>query len=108
VFVVTKPTVSGKDDLDRVADLTKHFGIPMVVCINKFDLNPGMAEHIGDISRTRGLPVIGKSRYDKAVTKTQIERKSVVEFTNGPDPKILKLSVTMRSIFWSRKRIQLL
>jgi MinD superfamily P-loop ATPase len=90
VIVVTEPTVSGKHDLERVADLTKHFGIPTVVCINKFDINPEMAEHIGDISNTRGLPVIGKIRYDKAVTKAQIERISVVEYTNGPVSEDIK------------------
>jgi len=84
VVIVTEPTVSGEHDLERVVDLTKHFGIPTAVCINKFDINPEMTKHIGDISNTRGLPVIGKIRYDKAVTRAQIERKSIVEFTNRP------------------------
>ncbi|MFB0525486.1 MAG: ATP-binding protein, partial [Phycisphaerae bacterium] len=39
VLAVTEPTVSGQHDLDRVVELTKHFQIPTLVCINKYDIN---------------------------------------------------------------------
>jgi len=55
VLVVTEPTLSGLHDLQRVSDLTKHFGIETLVCINKV-------------------------RYDRAFTEAQIQRKSLVEY----------------------------
>ncbi|MBN1845037.1 MAG: 4Fe-4S binding protein [Sedimentisphaerales bacterium] len=84
VLVVTEPTLSGRHDLERVADLTKHFGIETLICINKWDLNPEMTADIERLARQRGIPVAGKVRYDNAVTEAQIRRLSVVEYAaNG-------------------------
>ena len=46
VLVVTEPTLSGKHDLERVAQLTANFGIKTLVCINKADINPEMSRSI--------------------------------------------------------------
>ena len=80
VLVVTEPTLSGMHDLKRVVDLTRHFGIETLVCINKWDLNPDMAERIETQILRRGLKLAGKIRYDRAVTEAQIQRKSLVEY----------------------------
>ncbi len=84
VLIVTEPTVAGVHDLERVADLTKHFGIRTAVCVNKFDLNPEVTEEIMGRASSRGLEPAGRIRYDRAVTAAQVERKSVVEHTDGP------------------------
>ena len=83
VLIVTEPTLSGKHDLDRVAELAAGFKIPTLVAINKFDLNPDMATQIEEDVRKRNIKVIGKIRYDKAFTKAQIMKCSVVEYTGG-------------------------
>jgi len=80
VLVVTVPPLSGLHDLERVADLTRHFGIPALVCINKWDLNPEVSERIEARARERGLGLAGRVRYDRAVTEAQIQKKSVVEY----------------------------
>lgn len=38
-LVVTEPTVSGIHDLDRILKVTRHFGIPSGIVVNKYDLN---------------------------------------------------------------------
>ena len=80
VLIVTEPTLSGLHDLGRVADVARHFEIPGMVCVNKWDLNPQMAAEIERESSTRGLAVAGRVRYDQAVTEAQIRRQSVVEY----------------------------
>ena len=40
VLAVTEPTVSGEHDLKRVLSLARHFSIPALVCVNKWDINP--------------------------------------------------------------------
>jgi MinD superfamily P-loop ATPase len=65
--------------MERVADLTRHFGIPAMVCVNKWDLNPGIADDIESLAQKRGIQVAGRVRYDHSVTQAQIRRKSVVE-----------------------------
>jgi len=93
VLVVTEPTLSGLHDLDRVADLTAHFKIPTAVCVNKSDINPEMAEAIRKRCAERRLDVLGEIRYDAAVTRAQIDKKSVVEYDDGP------ASVDIRSLW---------
>ncbi|MEA3223168.1 MAG: ATP-binding protein [Thermodesulfobacteriota bacterium] len=85
VVIVTEPTVSGEHDLDRVHELANHFGIPAVVCINKYDINPEVTKRITDRSEACGMRIVGKIRYDKAFTKAQIVKSSVIEYyTQSP------------------------
>jgi MinD superfamily P-loop ATPase len=80
VLIVTEPTLSGLHDLQRVADLTKHFGAETLVCINKWDLNKDISAEIKRIARRQGLKMVGDVRYDRAVTEAQIAKQSVVEY----------------------------
>jgi MinD superfamily P-loop ATPase/predicted Fe-Mo cluster-binding NifX family protein len=83
VVVVTEPTLSGRHDLDRVAQLTAHFGIPTAVCINKWDINPQIAEAIEADVRDKGLVLAGRIDYDPAVTHAQVAEQTIVEYTQG-------------------------
>jgi len=79
VLVVTEPTVSGEHDLERVLSLARHFNIPTAICVNKWDINPGMTERIEDKAHRAGARVVGRIRYDRAVTQAQMQEKAVVE-----------------------------
>lgn len=84
VLIVTEPTMSGQHDLDRVLELTRHFKIPSAVCVNKWDLNPEVTEHIEGAARAAGAHVAPRIRYDRAATKAQLEEKALVEYqTDG-------------------------
>ncbi len=99
VLVVTEPTLSGLHDLQRVTDLTKHFGIETLVCINKWDLNEEIASQIEEQARRRGLKVTGKIRYDRAVTEAQIQKKSLVEYqSNGAATEIKQVWADVQSV----------
>lgn len=81
-LVVTEPTPSGLHDMERVADLTRHFAIPAAVCINKWDLNAGMSSLIEAKARDRSMTLAGRVRYDRTVTESQIEEKAIVEYAS--------------------------
>lgn len=78
-LIITEPTVSGWHDLERVLSLAGHFEIPAAVCVNKWDLNPEMAQQIERGAQEAGACVVGRIRYDAGVTRAQIEGLSVVE-----------------------------
>jgi len=80
VLIVTEPTLSGLHDLGRVAEVAKHFGIPALVCINKWDLNPEITATIERQAADHGLTSAGRVRYDQAVTYAQIRKQAVVEY----------------------------
>jgi len=83
VLIITEPTLSGKHDLGRVADLAASFGIPTLLCINKSDLNREITAQITEEAGNRGIKLAGKIRYDKAFTKAQIMKATVIEYTGG-------------------------
>jgi MinD superfamily P-loop ATPase len=83
VLVVTEPTVSGEHDLERVLSLTRHFGIPTAVCVNKWDLNPAMTKQIEEGACRSGARIVGRIRYEPGVTRAQIQGLALVE-TEAP------------------------
>ncbi|MCK5285070.1 MAG: ATP-binding protein [Alphaproteobacteria bacterium] len=89
VLVVTEPTLSGEHDLKRILELVKHFNIPAYVCVNKWDISPDMTKQIEKLALLMGASVLGRIRYDKNVTKAQIEALTVVE-TNAPSAQDIK------------------
>ncbi|MCF8092108.1 MAG: 4Fe-4S binding protein [Desulfotignum sp.] len=80
VLIVAEPSVSGIHDMKRVADLAAHFKVPAMVCINKFDLNPGQTREIEAIARDRHLEMAGKIPFDPAFTRAMIQIKTLVEY----------------------------
>jgi MinD superfamily P-loop ATPase len=79
VLAVTEPTVAGEHDLERVLSLTRHFDIPAAVCVNKWDLNVEMTERIEEKACRAGARIVGRIRYDRAVTLAQMRERAVVE-----------------------------
>ncbi len=77
--VVTEPTMSGVHDLERVLSLARHFGIPCAVCVNKWDINPGITEEIEAVTEKSGARAAGRVRYDTGVIRAMIDAKTVVE-----------------------------
>jgi len=83
VLIVTEPTLSGKHDMERVLSLAGHFGIPALVCTNKWDINPALADEIERQAKSAGAEIAGRVRYDRAVTSAQISARTVTEH-GGP------------------------
>lgn len=90
IVIVTEPTVSGEHDLDRVADLAQHFQIPAAVCVNKSDINTDVAERIRQRAEARGLSFLGTVAYDPSVSAAQVEKKTIIEFTDSSLTKALR------------------
>lgn len=80
VMIVTEPTVSGKHDMERVVQLSAHFKVPVMVCINKSDLNPDTSRDIEKLSREQGLTFLGNIPFDPIFTKSMVQGKTVFEY----------------------------
>jgi MinD superfamily P-loop ATPase len=83
VVAVTEPSLSGKHDLERLLKLCRHFRVPAMVIVNKWDINPRMTEEIEQAVAESGAAVLGRVSYDKQVTAAQIAGKSIIEMDNG-------------------------
>jgi len=82
VLIVTEPTVSGKHDMERVAQLSAHFKIPAMICVNKFDLNLELTRDIENYAEKKGITCLGRIPFDPIFTKAMIQVQTVFEY-NG-------------------------
>jgi MinD superfamily P-loop ATPase len=79
--LVTEPTPSGRHDLERVAELCRHFKIPTGVIVNKADLNPANTTDIQRWCAAAQTEFLAALPYDPAVTEAMVQRQTVTEFS---------------------------
>lgn len=82
-LLVTEPTLSGIHDLERVIGVCRHFGVPVLVCVNKYDLNEDNTDRIERYCSEEGIEVAAKISFDNVMTQAIVEGLPVVEYTNG-------------------------
>ncbi len=90
VVIVTEPTVSGVHDMERVMALCKHFGVPVLVIINKADLNIEQANKIKDICKEHGSSVIAEIPFDRNVNDALMAGKTVIDYNKGPAEEAIR------------------
>jgi len=91
-LIVTEPTISGMHDMERVTQVSRHFGIPTKLVINKYDLNPGNSETIKQICEQHGVEVIAQLPFSRSVAESIVEGIPLVEFSgNGISHDIAQL-----------------
>lgn len=82
-LIVTEPTLSGMHDLERVLGVCRHFNIPPLVCVNKYDINEDNTRQIETQCREQGVEVAAKIPFDNAVTEAIVQGVPVVEYSDG-------------------------
>jgi len=85
VLIVAEPTISGRHDMKRVAELAAFFKIPTFVCINKFDLNPEEGQLIEEFAIKKNITVIGRIPFDHVFTRAMVQGKTIFEFDGRSD-----------------------
>jgi MinD superfamily P-loop ATPase len=99
-LVVIEPTVSGAHDLERVLGVAEHFGVPALVCINKYDINPEKSREIDEFCAQRSIQVVGHIPFDIVVTEAMVQGQPVTAHQDGP------VSDELRKV-WERLRDRL-
>ena len=82
-LLVTEPTLSGIHDLERVIGVCRHFSVPVLVCINKYDINQENTKKIERYCLNQGVEVASKIPFDNVVTEALIKQLPVVEYSDG-------------------------
>ena len=89
-LLITEPTLSGIHDLERVIGTCQHFGVPAIVCINKYDINEENTHVIENNCKQLGAEVISKIPFDNVVTEALVRGVPVVEYSDGSVSKDIK------------------
>ncbi|MGI6448772.1 MAG: ATP-binding protein [Desulfitobacteriia bacterium] len=82
-LIVTEPTQSGLEDLQRIATLCRQFKLKTFVCINKADINEEMSAQIEAYCKETGLIFSGRIPYDETVLKSINELKPIIYYENS-------------------------
>lgn len=83
-IIVTEPTLSGIHDMERVIQVSKHFGISTKVVINKYDLNPDNCKMIKKFCEEKGIDIIAQLPFSEKVIESIVHCVPLVEFySNG-------------------------
>ena len=90
VVLVTEPTVSGIHDMKRVLELTRHFKIRVVCCINKFDLNPAQTQRLEELCDSESIPILGRIPFDRDVIFSLVEECPLVEYKDIPAARAVR------------------
>ncbi|ADB57503.1 ATP-binding protein [Archaeoglobus profundus] len=80
--VVTEPTLSGLNDMERVLKLIRHFRIEPYIIINKFNLNLDVSNKIERFCKSEKIPIVAKVPFyediPKAIANLQIPIKDEI------------------------------
>jgi MinD superfamily P-loop ATPase len=95
-LIVAEPTAAGIHDMARVLETTQYFGVPALVCINKYDLYAEGTARIEAYCREADLTIVGRLPFDTAVTEAMVQGQPVTAF--DPDRPI---SQELRAV-WER------
>lgn len=82
-LVVTEPTPSGIQDMERVIATARHFQIKTACCINKHDLNPALTGEIEAWCTKQGIAVVGTIPYDHSVVEAMVQAIPPVEILDN-------------------------
>lgn len=81
--VVTEPTLSGLHDADRVIRVAGHFGVPVKLIVNKYDLNVDMTDKIREYCGEHCIDLIGEVPFDRSVVEAMVEGRTIMEYPGG-------------------------
>jgi MinD superfamily P-loop ATPase len=79
-MIVTEPTLSGIHDMERVAQVTKHFGVATKVVINKYDINLDNSADIKRICQKENIEVVAQLPFSQKVSESIVQGVPLVEF----------------------------
>jgi len=81
-LIITEPTLSGIHDMERVAELARHFGVLAKVVINKYDINLKNSAEIKKICEAQNIETLGELPFSEQVIQSLVKGSPIVEFCN--------------------------
>ncbi|MBE9512577.1 MAG: ATP-binding protein [Chloroflexi bacterium] len=83
VLIVTEPTLSGMHDLERVIGVCHHFAVPVIVGINKYDINEDNSHQIEHYCHSQKIEIAARIPFDNVVTEALVQGLPVVEYSQN-------------------------
>lgn len=84
VVLVSEPTVSGKHDLQRVVQLTRHFNLPTLLILNKANLNENLRGEMLAFAQSEKIDLLGEIPYDERVLQDLFSGQPLTRLKDHP------------------------
>lgn len=85
VLVIAEASLASLHDLKRVNELAEHFKIPVMICINKCDVNHEIRASIETFAAGKSIEIVGKIPFHHDVTRAMVAGKTMLETALAPD-----------------------
>lgn len=85
VVIVTEPSLSGLNDFLRILTLTKNFGMPAYVIVNKSNINHAITEIIRKKSEELNSIFLGCLYYSEDFVSAQMTGRNIIEYNCDSD-----------------------
>jgi MinD superfamily P-loop ATPase len=82
-LIVVEPTLASIHDMERVLNLTRHFRLPAIVCINKADIYPQGTNQITNYCHQEKIEIVGRIPYDETVTQAMVNGEPVTAYMSS-------------------------
>jgi MinD superfamily P-loop ATPase len=79
-LLVVEPTAAGIHDMERVLQLTQHFHLPAMVCINKADIYSEGARKICEYCDHNQVEVAGSIPFDATILQAMVKGEPVTAY----------------------------
>ena len=79
-LIIAEPSLAGVHDMQRAVEITQHFRIPVVVCINKADIYLEGSELIAAYCQEQGIDLVGKIPFDSQVTEAMVNGQPITVY----------------------------
>jgi len=100
ILIVTEPSLSAIQDMERLLELTTHFNIPTGICINKYDINEELTSRINNYAVANNITILGRIPFAPAVTKAQLAKTTVIDHNDS------SISENYKTL-WSKLKLEL-
>jgi len=85
ILTIAEPGLSSKHDLVRLLELAKHFGIPTMLIVNKWDIDPAITNDIENEARALGAIPVGRIPWSKDLVSAQLAGETLPEHITSGD-----------------------
>ena len=72
-LVVTEPSCSGIQDMERVIQTAAHFQTDIACVVNKFDINLEQTKAAAEWCRKQNVPFLGKIPFDEKIVEAMVQ-----------------------------------
>lgn len=85
ILTIAEPGLSSKHDLVRLLELARHFGVPVMLIVNKWDIHPEMTANIEDEARRLGAIPVGRLPWSTSLVEAQLAGRTLPEHLPAGD-----------------------